>query len=315
MTSANSCPSSRTAPGGRPLAPRAGADDREGHGRSATRRALGAAATLAASVGIIPAAVGDVPEVPAARSNAFRVEVEGSYSPGDYGTGVETDFFGITPEFEWLRPRSAYGIAIPFVHLRASADVVLIGGRPVPTPLALRLGPLVPSSAVDAERSFTGIGDTLLWGDATFLTGTATRPWVTGRLEVKVPTADEEKHLGTGEADLDAGVDVAQPVGRHYLLGSGGFTKVGDPPDFDLDDIVRIGVGFSWSLSERASILAFIENSSNPVPGLEERRVAQVGGEIAFGREQRGWLSGSLSFGLTDTSEEVSLALSLGGEF
>ena len=59
-------------------------------------------------------------------------------------------------------------------------------------------------------------------------------PTIALRAHVKVPTASEEKGLGTGRADEGVGVEVSRTIGRGLMaMVDGGYTVIGDRPGFD----------------------------------------------------------------------------------
>ncbi len=64
---------------------------------------------------------------------------------------------------------------------------------------------------------------------------------VTGK--VKIPTADEDKGLGTDETDFSLEVNLTKAYGSNVAFGTVGYRKFGDPPEFDLDDVMHLSIG------------------------------------------------------------------------
>jgi hypothetical protein len=134
---------------------------------------------------------------------------------------------------------------------------------------------------------------------------------------VKLPTADDTAGLGTGELDVEGGLAFVQPFGRHSLFLEGRYARLGDPPDLDLDDVVRTSVGISRRLGSSGGrfLYAFWENRTHPVPGQEDRRDLLLGASARLGSARRLRLSGAAFAGLSSTAEDWGLQFMLGREF
>jgi len=257
---------------------------------------------------------------------SFVVDASVWHLSGEYGTGSATSLDGVVPRLRWLLPRGEVRVSIPFLRTSGATDVVIVGGAPAAPP---RDGPpvdlpgrvsdnvgtaLTPSEEL-VERSASGLGDMAIQGEWFFVTGTASRPWLSGLLRVKVPTGDEEAGLGTGETDVEAGVDLVQPLGRTSLLAGAGYTRVGDPPGFDYDDIRRLGAGLSYAVgaAHHGYVYGYLEDRTHPVPGLASRLDLSLGGGLRLGRDGRTRLSGTVLLGLSDTAEDFGFSIMVGG--
>ena len=124
-----------------------------------------------------------------------------------------------------------------------------------------------PTSSTDC-----GIGDLVFRGRYYLVDE---REWVptiavTGR--VKVPTADSDRGLGTGEFDESVGVEVSKKLIGNWLgFMDFGYTFIGDPPDVNLRNqwYYDVGVGYNLTKNLLASMYyeeyrAVIEGLSNP---------------------------------------------------
>ena len=67
--------------------------------------------------------------------------------------------------------------------------------------------------------------------------------------KVKFATANDDKGLGTGEADYSVQADFYKFMGDFTLLGSVGYKYRGDPADIDLDNVLMASAGGVYKFS------------------------------------------------------------------
>lgn len=67
----------------------------------------------------------------------------------------------------------------------------------------------------------------------------------------KLPTADEDEGLGTGEADYGIKLLLSKHLSTVGLHLNAGYTVIGDPDYYDLDDVVNYGVGVNLPLDKK----------------------------------------------------------------
>lgn len=108
---------------------------------------------------------------------------------------------------------------------------------------------------------------------------------------VSLPTADEEKGLGSGEADVDAtwigSVAIGDAIGVH---ANAGYTWVGDPEGEDPGDVVHGGVAVDVMLCGCHQWVGEIQ--------AEDERAAGADPLIAFNTGLR-WFAGDLTLDLS----------------
>jgi hypothetical protein len=284
-----------------------------------------AAAALALALPVAAAAKSDPSDPPPGEDRpvewAFDLNA-GTFS-GKYGTETSTRIDLLVPRLRWVFPRGEFSVRMPYYRLSNTGNVTLIGGSPVPGIPGLPGGlpPGVPAPPGGGEEttvvqtvSVAGVGDASLQGEYYFVTGSRTRPWVSGLARVKVPTGDEEKGLGTGETDYEAGLALIQPLGRTYGLLEASHTWIGSPDGISLDDVVRVAGGVSVPVGNRPGsyVYGLVENRSHPVPGYEDQRLASLGFSHRFGPMRSRSIAGAVFVGLSDTAEDFGLSLRLG---
>lgn len=102
----------------------------------------------------------------------------------------------------------------------------------------------VTTATVVSGGTVSGLGDARVGLTARLLGGGAALRTLSAEFDVKAPTADEERGLGSGEWDFRLGV-AAEHRGWHgTVYGGVGFTEYGDPVWAALADGVDAYVGF-----------------------------------------------------------------------
>jgi hypothetical protein len=117
-----------------------------------------------------------------------------------------------------------------------------------------------------ATTSESGVGDVILQSGMVFLPETKSGLSLDGSLAIKIPTADENKGLGTGENDYGAFLALHQRLDQFKLSLMGGYIKIGDPPLVNFNDITVYGIGISR-----------VFNGTNLSASLEGRRAILLG--------------------------------------
>ncbi|NIO59631.1 MAG: hypothetical protein GTN89_10225 [Acidobacteria bacterium] len=220
----------------------------------------------------------------------------------------ETALNVLTTRIRYRKGRSEFRLGLPYLHLDGAAS--LVGGTPTGEPSGMPGPP-----AANPSTSESGPGDVSLRFDYDIIQGSSKRPWVTTLLRFKLPTADEDKGLGSGEADVEGGLLFTQPVGRFSLLLEGRLTKLGDPDGVDYKDVRLASAGLAKQLGTRTQVYGFWEYRSHPIDGREARQSTAIGASRRFGTQGRVRWSAALYVGLTETSEDWGVQTNLSREF
>lgn len=173
---------------------------------------------------------------------AFSAIVGADYSTGKYGTTEETEVFIAPVSLQAKFGQTRLTVTAPYLRIDGPANFVS-GGDPG----SVIIDPSGPTGRLVRE----GMGDVSL-GVAYSLSNDLTGPYdieLAGR--VKLPTADEDEGLGTGETDYTVSLDVARTVGAWTPFVTIGYRVMGDPAGLDLDNTLQTSIGTSLQLSER----------------------------------------------------------------
>jgi hypothetical protein len=233
---------------------------------------------------------------------------------GDYELPETTTMDVLNLSLRWYLQRGEIEISVPYLRIDGPADIRFVGGQPVAVP---GQPPMDGELIAEGQRTDSGLGDAVLQGEYYLITGTSSRPWVIGLLRVKVPTGDEDRGLGTGAADVEAGFGLIQQFGSLHWLADASYTWVGSSDQFELRDVVRLGGGVSapFGPDNRHSAYLYLENRTHMVRGSDDRRSLAMGVGTSLDQARRLRFSASAFVGLSDTAEDYGLYLTIGRRY
>ena len=178
------------------------------------------------------------------------LEMSGGYKKGDFDTPTKSELYYIAPTLGYVTPRYDVSVTAPYLYMSNKT-----GG---------------------ATTSESGIGDVILRGGMVFVPEGDEGFSFDGALAVKLPTADENKGLGTGETDYGAFLSVHQRFDKTKLSFLAGYIKVGDPPLVNYNDIYLYGVGIARIFGS-TELYASYEGRRAMVPGAKNPQEINVG--------------------------------------
>ena len=188
-----------------------------------------------------------------------------AYFSGDYGTGIDTSITYVPLIVVVSSRRQVFRLTVPYLSIHTNQPVVYLNGEVIPAPAG-------------GSTSESGLGDVVAQDEVFVLQGSARRPWISGILRVKFPTADETKGLGSGETDYGGGVGVIQPLGPGWnFIGAWQYVVRGDPPGIDFRNTSWVTAGVQWRRSERSSWNAFYEDRQSVIEGNDDLADVSLG--------------------------------------
>ncbi len=221
-----------------------------------------------------------------------------AYFKGDFGTGIDTEIaylpFIVTVGTE----RQEFRLTVPFLSITTSEPVTFAGGE------IIARG---PSAAAAGSTQQSGPGDVVLQEEYFFVRGGARRPWISGLAMLKLPTADDTKGLGTGEADYGPGVAIIQPVGAHLsLLGEARYIVRGDPPGIDYRNTLWLSAGVQARRSKTSSVSLLYDDRQSVLSGRQNLRDLSLGYDRLLSAGAK--LRLALYTGLSRTAEDYGFS-------
>ena len=126
-----------------------------------------------------------------------------------------------------------------------------------------------------------GLSDSVLGTKFVFLKETAQIPGIAGSFELKLPTGDESRGLGTGEFDYDLRLRGQKTWGWFTVIGNAGYTFVTDPEfggvTTSTENVWLLACAQAYQVAKRTKLLSEIYFVSREEPGGPNRLAANVG--------------------------------------
>jgi len=126
-----------------------------------------------------------------------------------------------------------------------------------------------------------GINDAVVGTKFVFLKETEKRPGIAGSFELKLPTGDESRGLGSGEFDYDLRLRTQKTWSWFTAIGNVGYTFVTDP-EFggvtqSAENVWLLTFGQEWQVAKRTKLLSELYFVSREEPGEPNRLAANIG--------------------------------------
>jgi len=186
----------------------------------------------------------------------WQIGFSPTYSSGDYGTASTTTIAYLPLSIRRLFDAGDITLVIPYISITGSGAVTVLSGVPNRTSgsgssgggasgKGKKAGTVPPTDPTESTES--GLGDIILRGRYYLLDERGPFPTLALTGRIKIPTADEDRGLGTGEFDEGFGVEVTKKlVGNWVGFLDLGYTFIGDPPGLDLRNQWNYDLGLGY---------------------------------------------------------------------
>ena len=232
----------------------------------------------------------------------FRMGV--GYDQGDFGSTEVSRAYYAPFSLRYTRSRFDVGVSSAFARIDTAGGVRLIDG--VPTQTNSSSGPLLES----------GIGDTTIRSRffAVIDEGRGTaKPSITPFVKVKIPTAAEQRGLGTGKTDYGFGVELDKEVGPVFLFGDAGYTVVGKIPALNFRNRPAASFGVGRQVSEAVTVSGMLDWRRAIIAG--NTNPAELVGVLSYKASRRVTVSPNAFVGLTNGSSDFGAGLQMSLKF
>lgn len=193
----------------------------------------------------------------AAMAQEYPWQVESSITAdtGKYGTDQKTDLFYWPVTLKHYFSQGDVALSVPYIDLDTQ------GGQTV-----------VDGAVVQGKGSGgSGLGDVLVKGRYNVVAQAEQRPFVDLVARLKLPTADEDKGLGTGETDVGIGTELAKRFMKDNMwFADFSYTFIGDPPDMDYDNRIAVELGLGHDFLPALMGCVFYDYRSAISPGSDD---------------------------------------------
>lgn len=241
------------------------------------------------------------------------------YAKGDYGAILDTELLSAPIAIKVSEGGFWARASVPFIKVTGPAGVIPGEGgvtQGVGCLVTGLLGGCAESAPADERTriSRSGVGDVdLSAGYATAL-GRSTFVGISGG--VKLPTASQEKFLGTGTTDYTASGEIAQRIGKVTVSARGGRRFNGENAIYALEDVwlaggnisaqatrnLSLGLGYAWREG-------FLETSPD-----QSQAVASASYRLSDGLAVQGYGYTGLTEGSPDIGAGLQLSYRIGAK-
>jgi hypothetical protein len=224
-----------------------------------------------------------------------EVRVLASYRSGDFGLPGRTRILAVPATFAVISDRQEFRLNVSYLSVTSEDRVTIVGDQ-------------VIERTDGPSGTESGPGDVVAEEEYYLLAGSGARPWLSLLLAVKLPTADEEKGLGTGRTDAGAGMGLIQPLGsRWHLLGEAQYFVMGDPKDLDLRNTLWLSFGLQRRVAGGGSASLSYERRESVL--RDHPDIAKIGLAYDQGLARRVNLRAAIFLGLSDSAEGYGLGV------
>jgi hypothetical protein len=217
-----------------------------------------------------------------------------SYLTGDYGEPGDTDIYYAAASIKRYLDKGDVTLTVPYVDV--SEGVTFVDGS---------------VESVAAGSGGSGLGDVILKGRYYAVEQDELLPFVDLVGSVKLPTADEDEGLGTGEFDFTFVTELARRLSNDAwtILGEFGYTFVGDPSDYDLKNRWLYSVGLAYEVNPKVTLSGYLDGRTAIVEGNDDPLSVLLAGEYKYRTDLR--LDALLELGLSDGAPDVGITFGI----
>jgi hypothetical protein len=181
------------------------------------------------------------------------------YSTGNYNDSVNTTILYIPFSVGYKEGNLSAKITTAWLSIDGPGNV--IGGGDG--------GVILPGSG-GSTNTQSGVGDT--WFSLTYEMDIVPTEYgyldVTGK--IKIPTADEDKGLGTGRVDQTLQLDYLYPLDQLTPMATVAYKRKGDPSGIELKNVLYLSVGADWRHSNNTHIGASLDIQQASASGVDD---------------------------------------------
>lgn len=220
------------------------------------------------------------------------ISVGAYHARGDYGENLDTKINYLPISYEYNRERWGLQFMVPHLQVTGFGNVLV------------NVGGITQAVAGDRVTREQGPGDAVV--TALYHLDPIAGVFLDLRIDLKLPTADEKRALGTGEMDISAQVDASANIGEAAIFASAGYNlrgKTGLYPGLKNSFFTQLGI--AKPIDEVFSIGAFYDyrqSASRYTPESHE-----LSPYFSWQFSEAWSFTGLAVFGFTDASAERAI--------
>jgi len=232
----------------------------------------------------------------------WKVSTGIDYSSGDYGDSEDTEILYIPFNIAYATGPWTAKVTIPWVQIKGPGGVVGAGDG----------GVVLGGGATQVETE-SGLGD--IWTSLSYSVEAIPSDLFFLDLvgKVKIPTAGEDKGLGTGEFDYTLQADFFKALGKLTPMATIAYKIKSDPDGYELDNVFYLSAGADYKLTEEMNIGATLDFQEASTDSSDD--ALEVFSYLGY-RLDEDWRFTVYGYaGLSDGSPDAGGGLQVGCEF
>lgn len=185
------------------------------------------------------------------------------YSSGKFNLPTNTNISYIPYSLKYTEGSLSFRASSGYISFASPRNVVTaVEGTPLVTDVDLTVGERQRSSRK------SGFGDIYLSGTYSIENPYSNDLFVDFTARVKIPTANENRGLGTGKVDYSVQVDAAYLFGNFMPFGTLGYRFIGKTDLYDLQNSFYASIGLAYYLTYDTSIGVSYDYRESATPGF-----------------------------------------------
>lgn len=222
-----------------------------------------------------------------------------SYLTGDYGKDKDTDIYYTALTIKRYLGKGDVTLTVPYLDISADG-ATFVGGE---------------VEAIDGGGGGSGLGDIILKGRYYAVAQDALLPYIDLVGSIKLPTADEDKGLGTGKTDLTFSAEFARRLENEAFIALWeiGYTFVGDPSGYEADNRWLYSAGLAYELDPKITLSGYLDGRTAIFEGNDDPLSVLLIGEYKLRPDL--CLDTLLEIGLNDGAPDFGITLGVRKRF
>jgi len=234
----------------------------------------------------------------AASADTTRLTLGSYFSSGDYGGSTTTELQSLSFSVKHRRGPWNFKASLPYLWITSDGSVLPDGE---------------PTGTSGSRSSRSGIGDLTLTVSNRIYYDKAARQGMRLRGKVKLPTADEDKALGSGEVDYTVELAPFKQIDDTTLYGALGFKIYGDTESTDYRDVWLARAGFMHKFNPRHLAALSTSYRQKTTATRDDKHTLML---FHSYRPDRAWRVQSFAIvGLSNAAADLAGGISLAHEF
>jgi len=187
-----------------------------------------------------------------AKEGQWKYSTGVDFSSGDYdGDPVDTEITYVPFTVSYKQGRWELKATVPWLEIKGPGTVIGAGDGGVV------IGD--PDSVNVQTTRESGLGDIWLTAKYAVVEIPAELFYLDLAAKFKIPSADEDKGLGTGEFDYTLQTELFKPLGALTPFATLAYKVKGDPSGIDLDNVWYTSLGSDYRVSDTLNIGASVD--------------------------------------------------------